>query len=111
MAFRMNRLVMYKVLFSLLLGLLSFLGIYASLKINFNGNSVNFALSLILPMLVALSFGPWYAVFSITAGLAVIYPFILGPYNGWASMVPSISLILWVGIQGWGSMRRRRVSM
>lgn len=108
MAFRMNRLVMYKVLFSLLLGLLSFLGIYASLKINFNGNSVNFALSLILPMLVALSFGPWYAVFSITAGLAVIYPFILGPYNGWASMVPSISLILWVGIQGWGSMRRRR---
>ena len=34
MAFRMNRLVMYKVLFSLLLGLLSFLGIYASLKIN-----------------------------------------------------------------------------
>ena len=108
MANRMNRLMIYKLIFSLLLGFLSFLGIYASLKIDFNGTSVNFALSLILPMLVALSFGPGYAIFSITAGLAVFYPFILGPYNGWASLVPSASLILWVGLQGWGSMKRRR---
>lgn len=104
-----KKLNIYKMIISILLGLLSFVGIFYSIRIEFSGTSINFALSLMLPMLVALAWGWKYGFLSISLGLVFIYPFILGPYNGWASLVPSITLFIWIGLHGWGAISRKNV--
>ncbi len=98
---------LYKVIISILLGLISFIGIFYSIRIEFNGTSINFALSLMLPMLIALAWGWKYGLLSISLGLVFLYPFILGSYNGWASLVPSLTLFIWIGLHGWGSLSRK----
>lgn len=104
--FKFNKLIAYKLVVSIVLGIISFIGIFYSIRIEFNGTSINFALSLMLPMLVALSWGWKYGLASIGIGIVFIYPFILGPYNGWASLVPSMTLFIWIGLHGWGSLSR-----
>lgn len=104
-----KKMNIYKIIISILLGFLSFLGIFYSIRIEFSGTSINFALSLMLPMLVALAWGWKYGLLSISLGIVFIYPFILGPYNGWASLVPSMSLFIWIGIHGWGAISRKNV--
>lgn len=98
---------LYKIFVSVLLGIISFIGIFYSIRIEFNGTSINFALSLMLPMLVALAWGWKYGFLSISLGLVFLYPFILGPYNGWASLVPSLTFFIWIGLHGWGSLARK----
>lgn len=98
---------LYKIFISVLLGVLSFIGIFYSIRIEFSGTSINFALSLMLPMLVALAWGWKYGFLSISLGLVFLYPFILGPYNGWASLVPSLTFFIWIGLHGWGSLSRK----
>lgn len=98
---------LYKIFVSVFLGIISFIGIFYSIRIEFNGTSINFALSLMLPMLVALAWGWKYGFLSISLGLVFLYPFILGPYNGWASLVPSLTFFIWIGLHGWGSLARK----
>ncbi|KAF0091148.1 MAG: integral membrane sensor signal transduction histidine kinase [Fusobacteria bacterium] len=106
---KLDKLEFYKIIVSFLLGVISFIGIFYSIRIEFSGTSINFALSLMLPMLVALAWGWKYGFLSISLGLVFIYPFILGPYNGWASLVPSITLFIWIGLHGWGAISRKNV--
>lgn len=101
----------YRMIISILLGILSFVGIFYSIRIEFSGASINFALSLMLPMLVALAWGWKYGLLSISLGLVFLYPFILGPYNGWASIVPSLTFFIWIGIHGWGAVSRKKRKM
>jgi signal transduction histidine kinase len=105
---KINEHKLYKIFISVLLGVLSFIGIFYSIRIEFSGTSINFALSLMLPMLVALAWGWKYGFLSISLGLVFIYPFILGPYNGWASLVPSLTFFIWIGLHGWGSLARKK---
>ncbi len=105
---KLDNLRLYKIIVSFILGIISFIGIFYSIRIEFSGTSINFALSLILPMLIALSWGWKYGFLSISMGLVFLYPFILGPYNGWASLVPSITLFIWIGLHGWGSLSRKK---
>ncbi|WP_242620465.1 hypothetical protein [Senegalia massiliensis] len=102
----MNRKDIYKIVISILLGILTFIATFISIKIDFNGFSINFIWSLILPLLVTLSLGMKYGILSITTGLVPLYPFFLGSYNGWASLVPAISLYLWIIIHGFGRDKR-----
>ena len=104
---KLDKLKVYKIVVSILLGLISYIGIFYSIRIEFSGTSINFALSLMLPMLVALAWGWKYGLLSISLGLVFLYPFILGPYNGWASLVPSLTLFIWIGLHGWGSLARK----
>lgn len=97
----------YAWIVSWVFGILAFFGIFYSLRIQLDGTSINFALSLILPMLISLAWGHRYGLLSITLGLVFLYPFILGPSNGWASLVPMVSLFLWIGIHGYGSQMRK----
>ncbi|CQR47309.1 Phytochrome-like protein cph1 [Paraliobacillus sp. PM-2] len=99
---------LYKTIVSLMMGFIGFLGIFVSSSFDFNGFSVNFTWSLILPLLVSLAWGIKYGIISITLGLVIVYPFILGSYNGWASLVPAISLCLWIIIHGYGSENREK---
>ncbi|WP_055669083.1 sensor histidine kinase [Desnuesiella massiliensis] len=96
----------YKIIVSLALGFIGFVGTFYSSRFDFNGFSINFTWSIILPLLVTVAWGMTYGIISITLGLVVLYPFILGSYNGWASIVPAISLCLWIIIHGYGGQKR-----
>jgi signal transduction histidine kinase len=96
----------YKVIVSIILGFIGFIGIFYSSRFDFNGFSINFAWSIMLPLLVTLAWGTRFGLISISLGLVILYPFILGRYNGWASIVPVISLFLWIIIHGYGRKKR-----
>lgn len=98
----------YRLIASVLLGLAAFVGLFFSSSLAFEQVSINFPWLLILPMLVTLSWGPKYGIISISFGLVFLYPFFLGSYNGWASLVPSASLFLWIGLHGWGANKRAK---
>ncbi|MZQ99717.1 MAG: GHKL domain-containing protein [Acidaminobacter sp.] len=95
-----------KLILSWMIGLFSLAGIFFSTRLAFNEFSINFPWSLILPMVVTLAWGRFYGMVCLVLGGVIIYPFILGPYNGWASLVPVISYGLWIQIQGWGKGHR-----
>lgn len=101
------RTTLYKTAISTILGLIGFVGIFYSSRFNFNGFYINFTWSIMLPLLVTLGWGRKYGVISITFGLVALYPFILGKHNGWASIVPVVSLFLWIILHGYGSEKRR----
>lgn len=103
---KLKDIEIYKSITSIILGLVGFIGIFYSTRFDFNGFFVNFPWSIMLPLLVTLAWGSKYGIMSITLGLVILYPFILGGYNGWASFVPTISLCLWIGIHGYGAEKR-----
>lgn len=84
------------------LGAVSLAGIFFSTRLAFDEFSINFPWSLVLPMVITLAWGAKYGFVALFAGGLFVYPFILGPYNGWASVVPVIAYVLWIGIQGVG---------
>lgn len=98
----------YKMSTAIVLGFMGFVGTFYSSRFDFNGFSINFTWSIILPMLVTLAWGRRYGIISITLGLVFLYPFFLGSYNGWASIVPALALYLWIMLHGYGSQRRLR---
>lgn len=98
----------YKLGISILFGLLGFLGTFFTTSIEFSGFSINFIWSIILPLVVSLAYGPWYGLFSILFGGTFLYPFFLGYNNGYASLIPSFSLFLFIGLHGYGAMKRAR---
>lgn len=103
----------YKFWVSVIMGILGFLGIFFSSSYDFNGFSINFAWSLSLPLLVSLAWGAKYGLYSVGFGFMGIYPFVLGSYNGWASLVPTMLLYLWIWMHGYGATQRavsKRVS-
>lgn len=102
-----KKLQVYHTFVSIIMGLIGFIGIFYATRFDFNGFSINFAWSIILPLLVTLAWGKKYGVISITLGFVVVYPFILGSYNGWASFVPTLSLYLWIIIHGYGAEKRQ----
>lgn len=98
----------YKTFKSIIFGLISFVGVFFASRFDFNGFSINITWSLMLPLLVALAWGTKYGVVSVVASPIIFYPFILGSYNGWASLIPSLSLLLWILIHGYGSEKRQK---
>ncbi len=97
---------LYKIIVSIIFGFAGFIGIFYCNRFDFNGFYINFSWSIALPLLVTLAWGRIYGMLSITLGLTILYPFILGSYNGWASIVPAISLCLWIIIHGYGAQKR-----
>lgn len=101
----------YKLAVSVSAGLLGLALIYASIRLDFNGFTLNFVWSIGFPLLVSLAWGPLYGLSSALLGGTVLYPFILGFSNGWASLVPAISFLFWIYLHGQGArMRRNRKS-
>jgi PAS domain S-box-containing protein len=98
----------YKVTVSLLSGLMGLILIYASIRLNFSGFRLNFVWSIGFPLLVSLAWGPFYGLISAFFGGTVLYPFILGFSNGWASLVPALSFLLWIYLHGKGTEWRRK---
>lgn len=97
----------YKLAVSVSAGLLGLALIYTSIRLNFNGFTLNFVWSIGFPLLVSLSWGPIYGLASALLGGTVLYPFILGFSNGWASLVPAVSFLFWIYLHGQGARRRR----
>ncbi len=97
----------YSLKISILLGLVGFIGSFYSSRYGFNEFSINIIWSLILPILVVLAWGMQYGLLSITFGLTALYPFFLGRYNGWASLIPSMALYLLVFMHGYGHKKRK----
>ena len=96
----------YKIILSILAGLLGVAGLFLSIRLDFSGSRLNFVWSIGMPLLVSLSWGPWYGLLSAVGGGTFLYPFLLGFDNGWASLVPSLSFLLWIGLHGIGARWR-----
>lgn len=96
----------YKIIISILAGLSGLIGLLLSIRLNFSGFTLNFVWSIGFPLLVSLSWGPWYGLLSAVGGGTFLYPFILGFSNGWASIVPSLSFLLWIALHGKGTQWR-----
>ncbi len=104
----MNHVNRYKTFLSIGFGIIGFIGIFYATRFDFNGFSINFPWSLVLPLLITLAWGTKYGLISIVFGGVIFYPFILGSYNGWASLVPAISLCMWICVHGYGMKRRQQ---
>ncbi|MEG1585193.1 MAG: two-component sensor histidine kinase, partial [Anaerovorax sp.] len=91
---------------SILFGLLGFIGTFYSAQFHYENVNINIVWSLIFPLIVAMIWGRRYGCISITLGLTALYPFYLGGYNGWANLVPSFSLFLWVMLLGYGAEKQ-----
>ncbi len=97
----------YAFVVSIILGLIGFVGSFYSSRYGFNEFTINIIWSIILPILVVLAWGLRYGLLSITLGLTVLYPFFLGPYNGWASIIPVTSLYILIFMHGYGQEKRK----
>lgn len=81
-----TRIDPYKLIVSILLGLLSLLLIKYKTTFQLGSFSINLVWSLLLPLLVALSWGLVYGL--ISSLLVMFYPFIVGYDNGWPLLSP-----------------------
>ena len=66
---------------------------------------LHFVWSLLFPMVAALVFGPSGGLVSALAG-PVLIPFLLWPGQGWASLLFSLSCLIWFGWTGYCAQRR-----
>lgn len=93
-------------LIAFLSGFLGLMGLFLSFQISVDQASLNFTWSIIFPLMIALSYGKVFGLVSIILGGTVLYPFIVGYSNGWASLVPALSLVIWIYAHGWARDKR-----
>lgn len=105
---RIYKLDLYKIVFSILFGLLGFAGSFLSFGVRFDIIKINFVWSMIFPVCITLAWGKFYGLTSMLFGLSFLYPFFLWKYNGFANIISSVNLILWVLLQGIGAENRRK---
>lgn len=91
---------------AILSGFLGLTGLFLSFQISVDQASLNFTWSIIFPLMITLSYGKLYGLMSVILGGTVVYPFIVGYSNGWASLVPALSLIIWIYAHGWAHEKR-----
>lgn len=97
----------YKVIVSVMFGLLCFIGSFFSIRFNLS-IKINIIWSLVFPLLVTLAWGRKYGLISMTLGLAAFYPFFLWPNNGWANFATTLHLLIMVMIHGYGAEKRQQ---
>lgn len=100
----------YKIGIAIILGLFGFIGSFYAIKFTFLDLKLNIIWSLIFPLLVTLTWGRNYGLISISFGLTAFYTLVLGPFNGWACLVPFFKIFLWVMLQGYGVEKRKESS-
>lgn len=96
----------YKIVISILFGLAGLIGAIHSIQFDYGDVRIIINWGLIFPLMIALAWGRRYGCISIFMGLTVLYPLYIGKYNGWASLVLSLALFIWIMIQGYGSDKR-----
>lgn len=99
----------YKVIVSVLFGLLCFIGTFFTIKFKLSTNT-NIIWSLVFPLLAALAWGRRYGLISMTLGLAVFYPFHLWPNSGWANFANILNLLIMIIVHGYGAEKRQQGS-
>lgn len=99
----------YKVCISILFGLLGFIGAFYSIQFDYVDVKIIINWSLIFPLMVAMAWGKRYGCISIILGLTVLYPFYSGRHNGWAGLVPALSLYIWIMLLGFGAEKRIQI--
>lgn len=107
---KLDQLDWYKGIIAILMGFIGFIGSFYAIRFDFGDVNIIISWSLMFPLLITLAWGLRYGFISIILGLTVLYPFYPGSYNGWASLVPAFSLMVWIIIQGSGADRRFRGS-
>ncbi len=106
---REKRLVIYKIIISLLFGIISFFVNFHTIIFQFGEYTVAVLFGLLLPLLITLSWGWKYGLISALFGGCQTMWWLWGPSNGYAVffVVPPFTLwILWHGI--WNERRKRK---
>lgn len=99
----------YKVLVSVMFGLLGFIGSFNSIQFNYVNTKIIINWSLIFPLLVAMTWGKRYGCISIFWGLMIFHTFIYARYNGWACFVSVFSLYIWIMLLGYSTEERPKI--
>ena len=97
-----------KLFFSILLGLIGFVGSHYSLNYINPPFSISIEWCDAMPILASLAFGGSYGLIAATIGLGAFYPFILYANNGWGNSVTTILLVLTYTGVGYVTESRRR---
>lgn len=100
-------IILYKISLSLLLGLLSFLGTFKTTSLPWGEVNLLFSWSLGILLLVAMAWGVPYVLFAYFGGLAFLFPFYVGAYNGWGSVLTSLVFLLYLIMHAWAAAQRR----
>lgn len=100
--------VCYKILISVGLGILGFIGTFFTIRTQVNQFNLDFIWSLIFPMLVAQAWGVKYGLLSLIIGLSAFHPFYLWENEGLACFVSFFSTIIWFVLHGYGVEKRRQ---
>ena len=88
------KLPIRKLLISILLGIVGFVGSRYSLNFYDPPFSLSIEWCDAMPILAGIAFGGWYALIAAVVGLGAFYPFILYTNNGWGCVITSILLVI-----------------
>ncbi|WP_234124027.1 ATP-binding protein [Clostridium hydrogenum] len=99
---------LYKILISIILGLIGFVGTFFTLRFKVNKFYLDFVWSLIFPALVTQAWGIKYGIISAFAGLSIFHPFYLWGNEGWACFVNFFTTIFWFVLHGYGAEKRKK---
>jgi PAS domain S-box-containing protein len=90
----------YKILFSVLAGVLCFFLAPHSLNVSTTDVQFNYPWAIVFPLLVGMSYGRKYGFIAALAGGA-LYPFYLWPQEGFANILYSLFLLVYFTFSGW----------
>ncbi|MFC1769808.1 PAS domain S-box protein, partial [Nitrospirota bacterium] len=99
----------YKVIIALTFGFLGFYANFYPLNVLIPPNKASFVWGLVFPMLISLSWGWRWGLFSATLGLGAQTMWILWlPKNGWAPFVAIPFYTFWIMWHGWCNEHRKK---
>ena len=97
-----------KVLISIFLGVLGFVGSFFTLKFSVPPFSLSINWFDFLPLLAGMALGGRYGLVASTIGLGAVYPFFIWSNSGWACLVTSLMLVYWPTANGYMRGLRQR---
>ena len=77
------------------LGLIGFLGAFASWQFQVGAFKLGFVWSYTFPLLAGMAYGPRGALVAGILGLGALFPFAIWPTNGYAVIVTSVLMLAW----------------
>lgn len=95
-----------KVLVSLLLGYVGFLGAFFGFRFSVPPLTLSILWSYCFPLIAGMAYGARYGFIAGLCGFGALYPFFLWPTNGWANGVTAALVLLWFTWHGYCAKRR-----
>lgn len=97
-----------RILRAIAFGLLGFIASFVSLRFESGSFSIDMHWGFMLPLMVAIAYGPVYGFVSGLVGLGAFFPFLLWFSNGWPNLLTTVLHLLWFVYQGYFAQQREQ---